>query len=92
MSGFKGNTRTPVQNTAGTGVKLSAKILAVYNRMLLERAVDSQLFDIGAQVRTIPAGSNTKKAFAYRYKNLLPATTKLAELKIFRLHRLHQIN
>ena len=52
------NTGTPVQGTAG---KLSTKIQAVYDRMLLDRAVDSQLFDIGAQVKTIPARSNTKK-------------------------------
>jgi len=51
-----------------------------YDRILLERAVDNQIFDIGAQVKTIPANSNAKKAFAYRYKNILPATTPLAEL------------
>ena len=69
------NTGTPVQGTS----KLSTKIQAVYDRILLTRAVDSQLFDIGAQVKTIPARSNTKKAFAYRYKNMLPATTPIAE-------------
>ena len=74
MSGLV--ARVPVQNTGGF---LSTKVQAVYDRMLLERAVDSQLFDIGAQVKSIPANSNAKKAFAYRYKNILPATTPIAE-------------
>jgi len=74
MSGLVG--RTPVQATTGF---LSTKVQAVYDRMLLTRAVDNQIFDIGAQVRSIPANSNAKKAFAYRYKNILPATTPLAE-------------
>lgn len=65
-----------VQGTTG---KLSAKITAVYDRMLLTRAVDNQLFDMFGQAKTVPAKSNTKKAFAYRYKNVLPATTPLAE-------------
>jgi len=69
------NTGTPVQGTS----KLSSKIQAVYDRMLLTRATDSQLFDVGGQVKTVPARSNTKKAFAYRYKNMLPATTPIAE-------------
>jgi len=74
MSGLVG--RTPVQGTSGF---LSSKVQAVYDRMLLERAVDSQIFDVGAQVKSIPANSNAKKAFAYRYKNILPATTPIAE-------------
>ena len=73
MSGLV--ARTPVQSTS----ILSTKVQAVYDRILLERAVDNQIFDIGAQVKTIPANSNAKKAFAYRYKNILPATTPLAE-------------
>ena len=31
------------------------------------------------QTKTVKAGSNTKSAFAFRYKNILPATTPLAE-------------
>ena len=65
-----------VQGTSGF---LSANILAVYDRKLLKRAVDSQVFDRFGQARSIPANSNTKKAFAYRYKNVLPATTPIAE-------------
>ena len=56
-------SRTPVMGSAGF---LSTKVQAVFDRMLLERAVDSQLFDIGAQVKSIPANSNAKKAFAFR--------------------------
>lgn len=63
----------------GTSGRLSAKILAVYDRKLLSRVVATQVFDMFGQARTIPAGSNTKTAFAYRYKNILPATTPLAE-------------
>ena len=74
MSGL--TARVPVQGTSG---KLSSKVQAVYDRMLLERAVDSQLFDVGAQAKSVPANSNAKKAFAYRYKNILPATTPIAE-------------
>lgn len=66
----------PVQGTSG---KLSAKIQAVYDRKLLERAVASQVFDKFGQAKSVPANSNTKKAFAFRYKNILPATTPLAE-------------
>ena len=76
MAGHGIITGTPVQGTSG---KLSAKITAVYDRLLLTRAVSSQLFDTGAQARTIPARSNTKTAFSYRYKNLLPSTTPLVE-------------
>jgi len=65
-----------VQGTTG---KLSPKVTAVYDRMLLTRAVDNQLFDMFGQAKTVQAKSNTKKAFAYRYKNILPATTPLAE-------------
>jgi len=65
-----------VQGTAG---KLSANILAVYDRKLLKRAVDNQVFDRFGMAKYIPANSNTKEAFAYRYKNILPATTPLAE-------------
>lgn len=62
----------------GTG-KLSANILAVYDRKLLKRATDALMFDKFGMAKSIPANSNTKKAFAYRYKNILPATTPLAE-------------
>jgi len=65
-----------VENTTQN---LSAKILAVYDRKLLTRVVATQVFDMFGQAKSVPASSNTKKAFAYRYKNILPATTPLAE-------------
>ena len=65
-----------IQNSGGF---LSAKVTAIYDRMLLTRAVDNQVWDMFGQAKTIPAGSNTKKGFAYRYKNILPAATPLAE-------------
>jgi len=68
--------RTPVMDT---GSFLSSKVQAVYDRKLLRRAVDNQVFDRFGQTRTIPANSNAKSAFAYRYKNILPATTPIAE-------------
>ena len=58
---------------------VSDKLLAVYDRKMLDRAKQNQIFDVGAQQRVIPAGSNTKKGFAFRYKGMLPATTPLAE-------------
>ncbi len=63
----------------GTNGFLSAKVQAVHDRMLLTRATDNQVWDMFGQAKTIPAKSNTKKGFAYRYKNILPATTPLAE-------------
>lgn len=57
----------------------SAKVLAVYDRKMLDRAKQNQIFDVGAQQRVVPAGSNTKKGFAFRYKGMLPATTPIAE-------------
>jgi N4-gp56 family major capsid protein len=74
MSGI--TTRTPVMDS---GSFLSTKIQAVYDRRLLKRAVDTQVWDRFGQTRTIPTNSNAKTAFAYRYKNILPATTPIAE-------------
>jgi len=69
-------SRTPVQQLSNY---LSPKVQAVYDRKLLTRATDTQVFDRFGQTKTIPAGSNAKTAFAYRYKNILPATTPIAE-------------
>jgi N4-gp56 family major capsid protein len=74
MSGIA--TRTPVQDS---GTFLSAKVLAVYDRNLLERVTANEVFDRYGQAKTVPAKSNAKKAYAYRYKNILPATTPIAE-------------
>lgn len=65
-----------IQNSSGF---LSPKVLAIYDRMLLTRAVSNEVWDMFGQAKTIPANSNTKKGYANRYKNILPATTPLAE-------------
>ena len=65
-----------IQNSSGF---LSAKVLAIYDRMLLTRAVSNEVWDMFGQAKTIPANSNTKKGYANRYKNVLPATTPLVE-------------
>lgn len=64
---------------SNTTTFLSAKVTAVFDRVLLKRAVDNQLFDRYGIAKTIPTNSNAKTAFAYRYKNILPATTPIAE-------------
>ena len=69
-------TRTPVQGTTG---KLSTKVQAVYDRNLLVRVTANEVFDRFGQAKVIPAKSNAKTGFAYRYKNILPATTPIAE-------------
>ncbi len=74
MSGL--TARTPVQGTTG---KLSTKAQYVYDRMLLEQATPNEVFDRFGKAKVIPANSNTKKAFAYRYKGILPALTPIAE-------------
>lgn len=58
---------------------VSGQLLAVYDRMLLQRATSNLLFDKFGMSKSIPSRSNTKKGFAFRYKNILPATTPIAE-------------
>ena len=58
---------------------VSNKVLAVYDKVLLDRAVLHSMWDKWGMVKTVPANSNTKKAFVMRYKGILPATTVLAE-------------
>lgn len=58
---------------------VSDKVLAVYDQSLLERVVVGTIWDKYGQAKSVPAGSNTKKGFAMRYKNILPTTTPLAE-------------
>lgn len=74
MSGL--SARTPVQGTTG---KLSSKVQAVYDRNMLTRVTANEVFDRFGQAKVVPANSNAKTAFAYRYKNILPATTPIAE-------------
>ena len=57
----------------------SAQILAVYSRKLLRRVTPELHMDRFGQSETIENNKNTKKGFARRYKNILPATVPLAE-------------
>jgi len=57
----------------------SDKINAIYSRHLLMRVTPELYFDRYAQSQTIENNKNTKKGFARRYKNILPATVPLAE-------------
>jgi len=61
------------------GATTSAQILAVYSRQLLRRVTPELHMDRFAQSKTIENNKNTKKGFARRYKNILPATVPLAE-------------
>ena len=65
--------------TQTSTVALSARQQSIYDRMLAERIVEDQVTDQFATSRIIPQKSNSKQAFCYRYKNILPATTPLAE-------------
>ena len=74
MSGL--TARVPVLGSTGF---LSTKVQAVYDRNLLMRVTPNEVFDRYGQAKVIPAKSNSKTGFAYRYKNILPATTPIAE-------------
>lgn len=65
-------------NQTHTATK-SAQMLAIYSRHLLRRVVPEMHMDRWAQSKTIEQNKNTKKGFARRYKNILPATVPLAE-------------
>jgi N4-gp56 family major capsid protein len=88
------NVRTlgsSTNNAAGYGVgmanvgaydatsPLTPRLQAVYDKTLLKHALLDTFWDKYGMVRSVPARSNTKKAFAYRYRGMLPATTPLAE-------------
>lgn len=59
--------------------QISANQLAVYDKMLLLRVVEDLTYDQFGQSRTIAQNKGSKKGFARRYKNMLPATTPLVE-------------
>lgn len=58
---------------------IPTKVLAAFDRMLLERVVEDLVFDQYGQSKTIKQNGGTTKGFARRYKNMLPATTPLVE-------------
>ena len=57
----------------------SANILAQYNRLVLNKVAVKTIYDTYAQAMTLETNGNTKKLFARRYIDLLPATVPLAE-------------
>lgn len=57
----------------------SANILAQYNRLVLNKVAVKTIYDTYAQALTLETNGNTKKLFARRYIDLLPATVPLAE-------------
>jgi len=60
---------------ATTGVTFSS----LYDPLHLLRVTQQIMFDKFAEARFVPANSGVKSMFAFRYKNLLPATTPLTE-------------
>ena len=63
------------QANTGTGVEFSK----LYDPLHLMRVTQQMMFDKFAQSRFIPANSGVKDMFAFRYRNLRPATTPLTE-------------
>lgn len=57
----------------------SDNILAQYNRLILNKVAVRTIYDNYAQAMTLETNGNTKKLFARRYIDLLPATVPLAE-------------
>lgn len=57
----------------------SLNILAQYNRLVLNKVAVKTIYDTYAQAMTLETNGNTKKLFARRYIDLLPATVPLAE-------------
>jgi N4-gp56 family major capsid protein len=62
-------------NTATTGVSFGE----LYDPLILLRVTQDMMFDKFAEARFVPANSGVKQMFAFRYRNLRPATTPLTE-------------
>ncbi len=63
------------QANSTTGVEFSK----LYDPLHLLRVTQTMMFDKYADARFVPANSGVKSMFAFRYKNLRPATTPLVE-------------
>jgi N4-gp56 family major capsid protein len=63
------------QANSSTGVEFSK----LYDPLHLLRVTQDMMFDKYADARFIPANSGVKTMFAFRYRNLRPATTPLTE-------------
>jgi len=55
------------------------RITAQYNKLVLNKVAVKTIYDTYAQSMTLETNGNTKKLFARRYIDLLPATVPLAE-------------
>lgn len=70
------NANFTASATAGTnGVTFSS----LYDPLHLLRVTQTMMFDKFADARFVPANSGVKTMFAFRYRNLRPATTPLTE-------------
>lgn len=70
------SVNTPIKTQIGTA---SALVQAQYRKLMLMGVAPATIYDTYAQAMTLETNGNTKKLFARRYKELLPATTPLAE-------------
>ena len=52
---------------------------SLYDPLHLMRVTQTMMFDKFAQARFVPANAGVKEMFAFRYRNLRPATTPLTE-------------
>lgn len=65
--------------TASTNVGTGVTFSSLYDPLHLLRVTKNLFYEKYAQARFVPANSGVKEMFAFRYKNLLPATTPLTE-------------
>ena len=63
------------QSNSATGVEFAS----LYDPLILLRVTQDMMFDKFAEARFVPANSGVKQMFAFRYRNLRPATTPLTE-------------
>jgi N4-gp56 family major capsid protein len=68
-------TGLTAQANSATGVEFSK----LYDPLHLLRVTQDMMFDKYAEARFVPANSGVQNMFAFRYRNLRPATTPLTE-------------
>lgn len=65
--------------TASTNSMTGVEFSKLYDPLHLMRVTQQMMFDKFAESRFVPANSGVKTMFAFRYRNLRPATTPLTE-------------
>lgn len=65
--------------TASTNATTGVEFNKLYDPLHLMRVTQQVMFDKFAEARFVPANSGVKSMFAFRYRNLRPATTPLTE-------------